>query len=66
MAIAKVEDIVFTSKDKYTGSDDKQYPRYTTIGAVFTDDEGRQSIKLEFIPTDIQSGYMNIFEKKKK
>jgi len=51
-------------KDRQTGEDKK---RYITIGKCFTDDQGRQSIKLDAVPVSPEwSGWISLYPIKER
>lgn len=53
-----------TYKDRQTG---KEMKRYTTIGKCFTDEDGRQSIKLESVPVSPEwSGWVSLYPVKER
>jgi hypothetical protein len=47
--VSKVFDVV-VSTGSYTGDDGQEKQRWMNVGAVFKNDEGRVSIKLDAIP----------------
>lgn len=59
-----VEKIVFTTKYKDNKGEEKN--SYTEIGTIFTNEKGQKSMKLDFIPTDLKTGFLNIYPQEKK
>jgi len=66
MNTKKIQDLVFATKKTYQDKEGKDRRTYTKIGTVWTNEEGKQSIILDFIPADLQSGYLNIQDVKPK
>ena len=61
MASRYTHDIVATT-GSYKDGTGKDKKRYTTVGKMFTDDTGRQSIKLDTIPVGPDwSGWFSIY-----
>lgn len=51
-------------KDRQTGEDKK---RYINVGKVFTDDQGRQSIKMDAMPVGQEwSGWLSLYPVKER
>jgi hypothetical protein len=66
MSSSLTHDVVATIgeyTDKATGQKKK---RYATCGKCFTDDEGRQSIKLDVIPVAGWSGWLSLYPVEKR
>lgn len=62
----KVYDAVVTT-GKYTDKQSgKEKNRYLTVGAVFVNDEGQYSLKLEAIPTVGFTGWINFYEPRER
>lgn len=62
----KVFDVVATV-GKYTDKQGNEKKRYTNVGAVFEDDQGRLSIKLETIPVGPEwSGWISLYPPKER
>lgn len=58
----KVQNLVFA--EKYTTKTGEEKKKYTNIGKVFTNEEGYQSVKIEFMPLDLNKGFINIMDQK--
>ena len=66
MASSLTHDVVATVGE-YTNAAGEKKKRYATCGKCFTDDEGRQSIKLDVIPTGPGwSGWFSLYPVEKK
>lgn len=67
MSAKITHDIVATIgkyKDRQTGEEKKQY---LTVGKCFTDDQGRQSIKLDALPVAPEwSGWLSLYPVKER
>lgn len=56
----KVQNLVFVTP--YTNKQGEQKKHYTVIGKCFTSPEGYQSLKFEFLPLNINEGFINILD----
>jgi hypothetical protein len=66
MALRKTHDAVATV-GTYKDREGNEKKRYINIGSVFTDDEGRQSLKLDSVPvTPEWSGWVSFYEPKER
>jgi hypothetical protein len=66
MASRKTHDAVATV-GTYKDRNGNEKKRYINIGSVFTDDEGRQSLKLDSVPvTPEWSGWVSFYEPKER
>ena len=54
------------SAREYTDRDGQKKKRYHTCGKCFTDDQGRQSIKLDAIPGPGWSGWLSLYPVEKQ
>jgi hypothetical protein len=59
----KVFDAVATT-GTYTDRSGAEKKRYQTVGAVFEDDKGRMSLKIEAIPVGEWNGWVSFFTPK--
>ena len=64
MAMKKTHDAVYAG-EKYIDRDGNEKTRYTNVGALFTRDDGSQTMKLETVPVGF-SGWVNFYEPKPK
>ena len=60
MASSPTHDVVATIGE-YTDGQGQKKKRYHTCGKCFTDDQGRQSIKLDAIPGPGWSGWLSLY-----
>jgi hypothetical protein len=60
MASSLTHDVVATIGE-YTDRDGQKKKRYHTCGKCFTDDQGRQSIKLDAIPGPGWTGWLSLY-----
>lgn len=65
MESSPTHDVVATLGE-YTNAQGEKKKRYHTVGKCFTDDQGRQSIKLEVIPGPGWSGWLSLYPVAKK
>ena len=62
----KIYDVVATV-GKYTDKQGNEKKRYVNVGAVFENDQGQMSIKLETIPVGPEwSGWLSMYEPKER
>lgn len=64
MAMKKTHDAVYAG-EKYTDREGNEKTRYINIGAMFTRDDGSQTMKLESLPIGF-NGWVNFYEPKPK
>ena len=57
---APTHDVVATIGE-YTDRDGNKKKRYLTCGKCFTDDQGRQSLKIDAIPGPGWSGWLSLY-----
>ena len=57
---APTHDVVATIGE-YTDRDGNKKKRYLTCGKCFTDDQGRQSLKMDAIPGPGWSGWLSLY-----
>lgn len=62
----KVQNLVASTKDKYTDKEGNEKSSYVTIGKVFTNDEGFQSVMIDFMPTNPEKYWFNIYDQDKQ
>lgn len=62
MIMKQVKDICIS--EKYTGKDGKEKTTWKRIGTFFQAEDGKQSIKLDFIPVAGWNGFASVFEQK--
>lgn len=62
---APTHDVVATIGE-YTNSAGEKKKRYLTVGKCFTDDQGRQSIKLDAVPGPGWSGWLSLYPVEKQ
>ena len=66
MASRKTHDAVATV-GTYKDRSGNEKKRYVNIGSVFTDDDGRQSLKLDSVPVGPEwSGWISFYEPKER
>ena len=58
----QVKDICIS--EKYTGKDGKEKTTWKRIGTFFQAEDGKQFIKLDFIPVSGWNGFASVFEQK--
>lgn len=66
-SISKIKDVVYASGDTYIDKEGKEKRKFTNIGTVFVSDDGKESMKLEFLPMEYLQGkgFINIYPRKK-
>jgi hypothetical protein len=64
MAMKKTHDAVYAG-EKYTDRDGNEKTRYINVGALFTRDDGSQTMKLESLPIGF-NGWINFYEPRPK
>lgn len=62
---APTHDVVATIGE-YTNSAGEKKKRYLTVGKCFTDDQGRQSIKMDAVPGPGWSGWLSLYPVEKQ
>lgn len=62
---APTHDVVATIGE-YTDRDGNKKKRYLTCGKCFTDDQGRQSLKIDAIPGPGWSGWLSLYPVEKQ
>lgn len=62
---APTHDVVATIGE-YTDRDGNKKKRYLTCGKCFTDDQGRQSLKMDAIPGPGWSGWLSLYPVEKQ
>ena len=62
---APTHDVVATIGE-YTDRDGNKKKRYLTVGKCFTDDQGRQSIKMDAVPGPGWSGWLSLYQVEKQ
>jgi hypothetical protein len=66
MASRKTHDAVATV-GTYNDRNGNEKKRYVNVGSVFTDDDGRQSLKLDSVPVGPEwSGWVSFYEPKER
>jgi hypothetical protein len=66
MASRKTHDAVATV-GTYKDRNGNEKKRYVNVGSVFTDDDGRQSLKLDSVPVGPEwSGWISFYEPKER
>lgn len=65
MAMFKKFDAVVTT-GTYTDKNGQEKKRYANVGAVFEDDQGRMSLKLDLMPVSGFNGWVSFYEPKPK
>jgi hypothetical protein len=66
MASRKTHDAVATV-GTYKDRNGNEKKRYVNVGSVFTDDDGRQSLKLDSVPVGPEwSGWVSFYEPKER
>jgi hypothetical protein len=66
MASRKTHDAVATV-GTYKDRNGNEKKRYINVGSVFTDDDGRQSLKLDSVPVGPEwSGWVSFYEPKER
>jgi len=65
MASSPTHDVVATIGE-YTNREGEKKKRYLTVGKCFTDEQGRQSIKLDAIPGPGWSGWLSLYPVERK